>query len=125
MKTNKTVKILTIILTIVMLVMTTTTVFAADGDGSGEITLTPDKVTPKSTAASDDMQTFGGKILGVLTTAGIILSVIILVVLGIKYMLGSAEEKAEYKKTLMPYAIGAVLIFGASTIATIAYNFLK
>jgi len=125
MKTNKAVKILTIILTILMLVMTTTSVFAADGDKGGEINLTPNQVQAKATAASDDMQTFGGKILGVLTTAGIILSVVILVVLGIKYMLGSAEEKAEYKKTLMPYMIGAVLIFGASTIANIAYNFLK
>lgn len=125
MKTNKTVKILTIILAIAMLVMTATTVFAADGDVTGEIELTPNQVEAKKTAASDDMQTFGGKILGVLTTAGIILSVIILVVLGIKYMLGSAEEKAEYKKTLMPYVIGAVLIFGASTIANIVSQFVK
>lgn len=124
MKANKAIKILTIILTIVMLVMTTTSVFAKDGDTS-EITLTPDQVRTSATAASEEMQNFGGKILGVLTTAGIILSVVILIVLGIKYMLGSAEEKAEYKKTLMPYFIGAVLIFGASTIANIAYNFLK
>ncbi len=119
MKKNKVVKILTIILTMLMLVMTTTSVFADD------LGFTPLNVTTTKTEAVDEMQTFGGKVLGVLTTAGIILSVIILVVLGIKYMLGSAEEKAEYKKTLLPYAIGAVLIFGASTIANIAYNFLK
>lgn len=115
MKTNKAVKILATVLTILMLLMTATNVFA----------LTPGNVTPQATSADDDIQNYGGKILGAVTTAGIVLSVIILSVLGIKYMLGSAEEKAEYKKTLMPYLIGAALIFGASTVANIVYNFVK
>ena len=38
-------------------------------------------------------------------------------------MLGSLEEKAEYKKTMMPYIIGAVLVFAASAIAGIIYSF--
>lgn len=116
MKTNKAVKILATVLTIVMLLMVaTSSVFA----------LAPNSITPTSTNADTEIQNYGGKILSVVTTAGIVLSVIILAVLGIKYMLGSAEEKAEYKKTLMPYLIGAALIFGASTIATIVYNFVK
>ncbi|MEI3401230.1 MAG: hypothetical protein V8R51_02250 [Clostridia bacterium] len=44
-------------------------------------------------------------------TVGIVLSVVILIILGIKYMMGSAEEKAEYKKTMIPYLIGAVSVF--------------
>ena len=38
-------------------------------------------------------------------------------------MMGSAEEKAEYKKTLVPYVIGAGLVFAASTIAGVIYTF--
>lgn len=38
-------------------------------------------------------------------------------------MMGSAEEKAEYKKTMMPYLVGALLIFAAVTIANMVYNF--
>ena len=38
-------------------------------------------------------------------------------ILGIKYMTGSAEEKAEYKKTMVPYLVGAVILFGAAAIA--------
>ena len=34
-------------------------------------------------------------------------------------MMGSASEKAEYKKTMIPYLVGAVLIFGASAIAKV------
>jgi len=44
-------------------------------------------------------------------------------VLGIKYMMGSAEEKAEYKKTMIPYIIGAILLFAATTIANAIYTF--
>ena len=39
--------------------------------------------------------------------------------------MGSAEEKAEYKKVMIPYLIGAVLIFAAPYIADAIYNFSK
>ena len=39
-------------------------------------------------------------------------------VIGIKYMMGSAEEKAEYKKTMLPYLIGAIILFAAVNIAS-------
>ena len=38
-------------------------------------------------------------------------------------MLGSAEEKAEYKKVFMPYLIGAVLLFSAAGIAQAIITF--
>lgn len=60
-----------------------------------------------------------------ITTIGIVLSVVILAILGIKYMLGSASERADYKKTMMPYLIGAVLVFSASTIANVIYQLAK
>jgi len=31
--------------------------------------------------------------------------------------MGSAEEKAEYKKTMIPYLIGALILFAAVQIA--------
>ena len=34
-------------------------------------------------------------------------------------MIGSASEKAEYKKTMIPYLVGAVLVFGAGAIAKV------
>ena len=38
-------------------------------------------------------------------------------------MMGSAEEKAEYKKSMLPYLIGALILFAASTIANVVYQF--
>ena len=110
-----TMKILTFIATILLVIsLGTSTIFA----------LTPSQLQPTDPGTTDT-QTFGGKILGILQTVGIVLSVIILVILGIKYMMGSAEEKAEYKKTMIPYLVGAVLIFLAPTIANTVYTLIK
>ena len=54
--------------------------------------------------------------------AGTILS---LILIGIKYMVGSIEEKADYKKALIPYVIGAVFVFGITTIVTIIQIFMS
>ena len=65
---------------------------------------------------------FGQGIIKVITTVGSICSVVVLIILGIKYMMGSVEEKAEYKKTLLPYAIGAGMVFAASSLVSVIYN---
>jgi len=72
--------------------------------------------------ATDQVQRFGQNILGIVSMAASILAIIILIVLGVKYMMGSAEEKAEYKKTLLPYFIGAFFVFGAGAICTVIFN---
>ena len=55
-------------------------------------------------------------IVGTIITIGIVTSVLALIIIGIKYMIGSVEEKAEYKKTMIPYLIGIFMIIGISTI---------
>lgn len=49
-------------------------------------------------------------------TIGVILSIIVIGLLGIKYMTGSVEEKADYKKSMIPFLIGTVLIVAVGTI---------
>lgn len=63
-----------------------------------------------------------GKVITVVQTVGSIASVICLIVIGVKYMTGSVEEKAEYKKTLVPYVIGAALIFSITNLLSIVYH---
>lgn len=111
---TKTMKILTVIATILLVVsLGASTVFG----------LTPSEMTGTA-PTSNDIQTLGNKIIGILQTVGVVLSVVILIILGIKYMMGSAEEKAEYKKTMIPYIMGAAFIFLAPTIANVVYTFL-
>lgn len=67
----------------------------------------------------------GNTALGAIQVVGTIMSVLALMILGIKYMLGSAEEKASYKKSMMPYLIGAVLVFGAVNITAVIYDMVS
>lgn len=64
-------------------------------------------------------------ILGIIQIVGTILSVVMLMAIGIKYMMGSVEEKAEYKKTLKPYIIGAFIVFTGTLIPNIIYKFVS
>lgn len=72
--------------------------------------------------AATSVITIGNKILGIVQIVGTIASIVTLIILGIKYMTGSVEEKAEYKKTLMPYLIGAVFVLGATNITKWIYD---
>lgn len=108
-------KALSILLVAFMLISVITPVLAVGPDPSG--------YQGDNSITTDKIDTLGNQIITIVSTIGSIASVVVLIVLGIKYMMGSAEEKAEYKKTLLPYIIGAVLIFAASTIAGVVFNF--
>lgn len=69
------------------------------------------------------MYKYAGSIAGVIRIAGTIVSAGALIVIGIRYVVSSAEERAEYKERLVPYTIGAVLLFGASNIVSIILKF--
>lgn len=110
---KKTVKIISTLLLTVMLVASIAGVaMAANVNGvlSG--------LTGNSTSVqTNDLTNVGNNIVTIIQVVGIVIAVIVLLVIGIKYMIGSASEKAEYKKTMIPYLVGAVLVFGASAIA--------
>ena len=115
MNTKKLVKIVNVIMIVMLLISFSSSVLAADAGVPD-----PTKLTGTKT---DTFNTLGNKIIGGIQAIGSIVSVAILVVLGIKYMMGSAEEKAEYKKTMIPYIVGAVLVFMASNIAGFIFSF--
>ena len=64
-------------------------------------------------------------IYNILFSLGVILSVIIAAALGIKFMMGSIEEKAEIKKAIIPYIIGCIVIFGAFGIWKLMINLIS
>lgn len=82
----------------------------------------PGLISGVTTSGASKVKSIGQKVVGIVQTVGSVAAVVVLVVLGIKYMMGSTEEKAEYKKTLLPYVIGAVLIFAASNLASVVYH---
>ena len=112
---KKATKIISVMLLIVMALASVANVAFA---------LTPGDIKGDANDNSG-IQTVGQKIVGVIQTVGIVTSVIVLAILGIKYMIGSAEEKAEYKKTMLPYLIGAILVFATSNLVYIIYEIGK
>lgn len=111
MKSKRIVMITKIVLIMILIVSLANTVLAYD----------PNNWEPNE-SSSTQLNNLVGTILGFVQVIGSAIAVIMIVVLGIKYMVGSAEEKAEYKKTMIPYLVGAVCIFAASTIANVVYN---
>lgn len=80
--------------------------------------ISPDKITGKPSSIPDiNMKSFSDKLMIAIRTIGIFIAVGAMMIIGIKYITGSLEEKANYKKSMMPYLIGCILLFGASTIA--------
>ena len=114
---KKTKKIMAILLMVMLIVAFATTTFAANYADPGNTDGSSSNVNTQK------ITSIGNSAVRIVTTIGMVASVVVLVVLGIKYMLGSAEEKAEYKKTLLPYVIGAVLVFAAAAIASMVFQF--
>ena len=82
--------------------------------------MSPIDIKADGSVNSEHIQTAGKKLVGVFQAIGIVLTVI-----GIKYLMGSAEEKADYKKSLIPYVVGAALVFTASVFAQSIYEFFS
>ncbi len=109
---KKIIKLLPIMILMIMLLSTVSVVFAAPTN--------PSALQGTTTQSFDNI---GKRIIGMVQAIGSIASVLVLVILGIKYMMGSAEEKAEYKKTFIPYLVGAILVFAASNLASMIFGF--
>ena len=73
----------------------------------------------KVVAVIQEVENKVGKVVAVITNIGLVLAIVIPAILGVKYMIGSAEDKAEYKKDMVPYLVGAVLLFSICTFVKI------
>lgn len=84
-----------------------------------------------SSTTASSMNELGGletpvaNIMKAIRVIGVVIAIGSLTYMGIKYMMGSVEQKAEYKKTMIPYAVGAVLVGAAPTIVTKIVSFVQ
>ncbi len=99
MKTMK--KIASVLLTVSILLTIGSVVFAD-----------VDIVAPGNNAFSN----MGNKVLGYIQWFGYVIAVGMLLFIGIKYMMSSANEKADLKKGSINYVIGAILVATAATV---------
>ena len=64
-------------------------------------------------------------IYNILLAVGIIVAVVAGAILGVQFMVASADGKAELKERLVPYVVGCVVIFGAFGICKIVMIFIN
>lgn len=123
--TIKIIKIIFIIfISLLLIQFFVNNVFAIQAGG----VIDPKDYKPQSTTTAHNVSKLGevgNTIVGVLQVIGTVLSVAILGVIGIKYMVASADEKAEYKNTLRPYLIGAIMLFGITNLLTLVIKIVK
>ena len=67
----------------------------------------------ETTLNSDNIKKASNAVYNVLLAVGTVIVVIVGAVLGIQFILGSAEEKAKIQESLIPFVIGSIIIFGA------------
>lgn len=60
-----------------------------------------------------NLQHFSSTFYNIFLTAGIAIAVISGMVIGMKYMMASVEEKADIKTMLIPYVVGCFVVFGS------------
>ena len=115
---KKSIKLISTMLIIVALMSTFSTVCLATSAGTvGGVNI------PAGTAA--DTTTIAQKAANILATIrniAAIAAVIIIAILGVKYMLGSVEERAEYKKSFVPLIVGVVVVVLALQIANMIFG---
>lgn len=118
-----------IILILIVLQVATINIFAdttlANIIKSGDEFVKSGKVNDTLENGEEIVQSVSNRVASIFLTVGIIASVIVVAVLGIKFMIGSVEEKAEIKKSLVPFIVGIVIIFGAFTIWSIVVQLLQ
>lgn len=81
----------------------------------------PDDFEPPALQDSDTdvIINKGAVIVNVIRVIGISVTVVSLMLIGIKYMTGSLEEKADYKKSMIPYLIGVFIFFALTQLLSI------
>lgn len=116
---KKTMKIVAIVALVLMITMISTNVFAVDYQN---IINSVDN-TAKNTTSNGTVNEMAGKIIALIRNVAVVAGVILLSVIGIKFMLGSAEEKAEYKKSLIPLVVGIIVVMAATQIISMIFGF--
>ena len=78
-----------------------------------------------NTGAADSAERIVGTLIDVFQVVGVGVAIIMLVMLAIKYLSAAPNEKAEIKKSVSIYVLGAVLLFAAAGVLEIVQAFSK
>ena len=72
--------------------------------------------------AQKEMTGIASKVTGFIWVLSIIVAVVVVMYTGLKFIVGSANEKAEYKKSLVPIVVGVLLLVFATTVVNALFS---
>ena len=102
-----------IVITLILIFIAINTAYAFNPDDYN-----PNK-NPIQQSDYDETYKKAGVVLGFIRNIGAIVSVLGIATLGLRYMWGSLEQKANYKETMFPFMVGIAVTVGITTIITI------
>jgi type IV secretory pathway VirB2 component (pilin) len=104
-------RILPVVIVLVVMLVTNGAIQGTGNDGFGAF-------NPDMSVTAEKTDTIGAinRVWGIILTILQVAAVAAVVFAGVKYMFTSADQKADIKKSLGILALGAILVFGASTV---------
>ncbi len=121
----KNIKLAGIIVLLIVMFLTLCVPNTIYGKGEGTIetdNFDPSKNNPITKSDYSGVMAQTKTIVIVIRTVGIVVAVVGAIAIGIKYMVGSVEQRADYKKTMVPYLIGCFMLFAITSVVSIIYN---
>lgn len=113
---KKQIKMISLIMIFLFIATATKTVFGLDPTSI---------VENPSTDGVNTLYDLANAVLGIIQYVSAGAAVVATLVLAMRYMYSAPDEKAEIKKKMIPFVIGAVLVFGAVTLVKLLESFAK
>jgi len=109
---NKNVKIIVIFIILALTLFT----FSVKIYGRTDMTINPGDFDPGDIPKEEvkEIMDKASVIITAIRAVGAAVTVIVLLVLGIKFMTASVSERAQYKNSIIPYLIGVAIFFSVS-----------
>lgn len=79
--------------------------------------------TTGNAANTQELNKIGGTVINWIWAISIVVAVIVLMITGLKFIVGSTQEKAKYKESLIPLVVGVLILVFATTIVKILFSF--
>lgn len=80
------------------------------------------KLNHDKTAGQEQITSLGTSVISFIWILSIVVAVVVIMYTGLKFIVGSANEKAEYKKSLVPIVVGVLLLVAATTIVKALFS---
>lgn len=124
---KKTIKIILIFFIIILLVISISnkTYSFEEMFGSADNFLSTGSSSSGDKIDDSQLKSMSGTIYNMLLVIGVVIAVIYGLFIAIKLIMGSIDEKAKIKESLIPYVVGCVVLLTAFTIWGIAMNLLN